>query len=333
MKLDWMFPVQRVLAAPDGAGAGGDGGAGSPDGGASEPVGDGGDGIDPQSGLAPGGGDEDDDDDPIVGDDERYTRDPVFSKMRKRLTKLAKADRANREYRAALKAHGVEDPTSVGDLVRRAKQYDEMDALFRNNPEMRKFITPPDQREPEPEPAPAAWSPESYPFDPAAPGADWMMGLDRRGHEQDLRLKRIEKLLEGHQRQTKERELAETRQQHGQVVQAWKSKTDGFIKERGIPANVQGIFRDAVYGAFNELRLRGRAPTAAHIDRILAEYGKAFPGTARSAVTPQAASATRMANSNTNLPRGGHGGTPAPSQRAKLNVAQLGAQLRKQARY
>lgn len=287
--------------APAAAEAAGDAGADAADAGDAEA--DAGDGDPDPAAAAAADQDAEGEDEEDVGLAPEVANNPTRLRTRLRRTQRALGE---------LKRAGVDQLrgpdgklVDVTDLLRRAREFDSLDAMLRANPKLREFTQPAaaaDAREP----AAPAFDPASLPFETDSVEGQFFLKQAQTIHEQQQELRRLAARLDARDGQDVQRTIA-------QHESDWKSQTlaaANQIEDQG----VRNIFVKAIYGQFYAAKQQGRLGKLNVKELITAELAglKVGPETKKRAA---AAAAQSIVQRNASLPKPATGGAPAAARR------------------
>jgi hypothetical protein len=290
-------------------------------------------------------GDDDDGDDHDIADDQLpYKDDPIWKKTKNRLRNLQRKVSKTKELRAAIESTGLDH----SEVIRRARMAERFEDLLRSNPKLREALgmetsgRSSDDRADGQSRAGTASAKEfdasKFPFDPTAPGSDYLLeqaktvhGLAQRAEAFEQRLEQrfgaVEKLVRsviGHIQGGEQR----------QVEATWKTEAESAskhlpprIRVGGREINLRAMFLDNVGGALQVARARGIRVDGAFVKQVIGHYLKEAKQNAPGA----AANAQRIAERNTHLPRAAamSGGQPAGARAKRETVAEVNARLRR----
>jgi len=313
-----------LYAPPDGGGASpGTGGASpAPSADASVPEGDGGEGLSAEP-SAEGEQEPPDDLDAALldSDDEHadlpFSNHPRFKAIRNKLRTAQRQVAKLRTLRDRVQAIG-----DLDQVVYDAQNYRRIAPQMESNKHLRALIygEPADSERDEPD-RETPFDEAGYPFERDSDQGKYLYALAREHHDTKAALRAISRDL-GAMRQTHEQS---TRQAE---LGTWSKATTAAAAQ--LPAEQRQMFMDAVYGAYQHAKARGlRVQPQAVIDHYL-KGQKVTPAVKQSASA--AAARQAMAQRNNQNPRGpaiAGQGRPAPAQKKRMNVFELGKQIRR----
>lgn len=229
--------------------------------------------------------------------------------------------------RQLAKLRGLRDRVqTLGDLDQLAfdaQAYRRIAPVIERNPKFRASIygEQPDEGRDQPEPEPE-FDDAGYPYERESPQGQYLYRMARELHETRAVLRALSRDFASH------RGSLEQSSQRAELSE-WSRATRAAAEQ--LPKEDQQMFMDAVYGAYQHAKAKGLRIEPQKVIEHYLKGKKRIPPAAKASASAAAARQV-MAQRNQQQPRAGAvagQGQPAPAHKKRLNVFELGKQIRR----